>query len=216
MSCGSWAVISLNYDLLFEQALSRKGIALQYPHFPFAWGQDQSKEPGVRIYKPHGSINFFARPDIRTFHREPKPEDDRSLPTEYDFDENKNVTPAYPIVFAGMPGAANVLTRVSSSNVIFPVMANYTSGKKSDANLRTLELVRQDALAITKSAEEIMVIGVKPIEETADDSFTHELISIPILKYTYITKDEFDAEIIRSAHRDVHIYQKGLDEFLKK
>ncbi|MDB5037776.1 MAG: hypothetical protein JWQ35_1304 [Bacteriovoracaceae bacterium] len=211
---GDWTVISLNYDLLFEEAFRRKDIALQYQHFPFSLGQDQSKEPGVRIYKPHGSINFFAKPDHRIFHHEPAPEDDRGQPTHYDFDEEGNPNPVYPIVFAGLPGAANVLTKVDSSHVVFPVMANYTRGKKSDANLRTLELVRQDALTIAKNAEEIIVIGVKPIGEPADDNFAHELLSLPIPKYTYVTKDEADASVIRLIHRNVRICQNGLNEFL--
>lgn len=212
-SC-DWIVISLNYDLLFEEALKRKNITFKYSQFPFILGQDQSKEPDVWIYKPHGSINFFARSDHRIFYHEPTTEDDRGQSTEYDFDEDGNTNRVYPIFFAEMPGLENTSTRTDSSNIIFPVMANYTSGKKSDVNLRTLELVRQSALAISKKSGEIIVIGVKPIAEPADDNFVHKLLSMPVTKYTYITKDESDAEAIRSTHNNALIYPEGLDEFL--
>lgn len=212
---GDWTVISLNYDLLFEEALRRKGIFFQYPYFPFSLGQDPKKEPGIHIYKPHGSINFFAKPDHRIFHRRPTPEDDRGLPTEYDSEEDGSLHPAYPIVFAGLPGAENVLSRVNSSHVLFPVMANYTKGKKADANLRTLKLVRQDALSIAKEAKEIVIIGVKPIQLSGDDDFVLNLVSMPIPRFTYVSKDKKDVENIRLIHQNGFIYSDGLNDFLK-
>lgn len=213
---GNWVIFSLNYDLLFEEALWRKNIAFQYQHFPFAVGQDQSREPGVRIYKPHGSINFFAQPDdIHVSYGEEIPESDWRQPLEFSFDENGNPTPEYPTVFAGMKGTANVLTRANSWSLEKPVMANYMKGKRPDANLRTLELVRKDALAIAYEADEIVVIGVKPVVSFEEDHFTYDLLQLNIPNLIYVTKDAADGQAVKTIHPHAEIHWNGLSKFLE-
>lgn len=217
LASGEWAVVSLNYDILFEEALRRKNLAIVYPEFPFEWNRDQTNDPGIRIFKPHGSINFFAHAHHIIYHREPTANDPRGLPTTYNFEPDGNHSPTYPIVFAGMTGADNVLTRADSSDVCQPVMANYTRGKHSDSNQETLKKVRTQALNLARAAEEIVIIGVKPMQAAADDLFVTELLSFKIPKMTYVSggaDGEMDGMIIKSVHRHARICTEGLRDYL--
>ena len=126
----SWSVVSLNYDLLFEEAMRRNSISFFYPHFRFNYKEDQSGLPGVKIYKPHGSINFFTHGDYKISHGEPSSSDDHGEPAGFFQDSKGDVTVTFPIVMAAPPGAENVLHIANSSSISEPVIANYTKGMR--------------------------------------------------------------------------------------
>lgn len=213
---GTWSVISLNYDILFEEALRRNGIKFLYPRFPFALNEDQTKLPGVRIYKPHGSINFFAHAHHIIYRHEPLPGDDRGMPTGFHVDESGDTSPTYPIMFAGMAGVENVLGRANAATINQPVMANYAPLKKSDANQETLLEVRKEAIERCLNVSEMVIIGVRPIQNRTDDPFVSELLAISIPKYTYVSVDESECAIIRTLHKHAITYTGGLHKFLCK
>ena len=48
-------VISLNYDMIFENHIKQKGIRYRYFGFPYILTEKTS----INIFKPHGSINFL-------------------------------------------------------------------------------------------------------------------------------------------------------------
>jgi SIR2-like domain len=211
---GSWSIVSLNYDLLIEEALRRAGISFLYPHFPLNFGENQEKLKGVRLYKPHGSINFYAHGDHKIYHREPLPGDDRGLPTEYYKDGNGNFTPTYPIVVAAPPGVENVLHIADSASICEPVMANYTKGKASDTNQETLERVRQEAISAIGEAGEVVVVGVRPIQDAGDDAFVSRAFSVLPRATTYISGSGAECEIVKKLCPTVRAVSGGLREYL--
>lgn len=212
---GTWSIVSLNYDLLLEEALRRNNIEFFYPEFPFQFGSDQSKANGLKIYKPHGAINLFAHGDNKIFHREPLPTDDRGLPTSYFKDAAGNVTPTHPIVMAVPPGLENVLSIADSSTISEPVIANYTKGKASDTNQKTLEEVRRSAIKAIKEADEVVVIGVRPIFDSEDDRFVAEALSVQIPDLTYVAANREECAEIKKLHPEAVTFSGGLQEFLE-
>ena len=214
VSTPEWAIISLNYDLLLEEALRRSEVNLVYPHFPFYYGKNHHSDSALRVYKPHGSINFFAHGDFKFFHKEPPPDADRGRPTEFDFKENGDVTPRFPIVMAGMAGAENVLHVAQQGQTSFPVMANYTHGKDADVNDGTLGDVRREAMQVCHAAEEIIIVGVRPVLDGVDDPFISAALSIRFPKITYVSPSAGDCSTIKKAHPNATIYCVGLSDFL--
>jgi hypothetical protein len=56
-------IVTLNYDILLEDALKRRGIRITYPSVPGVEGTIFTSEGSgavVPVYKPHGSINWLA------------------------------------------------------------------------------------------------------------------------------------------------------------
>lgn len=210
----SWSIISLNYDILFEQALHRKGIAYHYFNFPYEFG-DKKPQNGIPIFKPHGSINFFSQPDIQISTTAFEPDDYRGTPTEY-YDELGEFSPAHPIVFAGMPGAENVLARAFLSGPYSPVMANYARGKKSDSNHKNLKEVRTELTKRCKSANELIAIGVKPISDEFDDPFVADFLKLPFKIVSYVSPSPEDCKRMSELYPNADIYKIGLSTFLKE
>lgn len=204
-----WNIISLNYDRLFEEALVRNGLAVVYPHFPFSLGQSHLTQEGIRIYKPHGSINFFAQPDHRFSYGNTPPEPGAA--TRIKFRENGEVCPNYPTIFAGMDGTENVLTRARSGAITQPVMANYTVGKDTDVNELTLKQVRDEALSLCSGAR-IVVIGVRPILDHTDDPFVTAVLNSKFTEFSYVSKssDPREIEKLKAIQRSGIFHDSGL------
>lgn len=206
--------MSLNYDLLVEESLRRNSIEFIYPHFPFHYGANQKDLSGVRIYKPHGSINFFAHGDHKIYHREPLPTDDRGKPTGFYTGPSGNFSPTHPIVMAAQPGVENVLWIANSASISEPVMANYTKGKAADTNQETLEEVRRDALAMLKTADEVLIVGVRPIRDDTDDRFVSDALSVLPERMTYVSGSAEECEIVKKMYPAALTFCGGLQEYL--
>ena len=174
----------------------------------------EPSEGHVRILKPHGSINFFSHPDHQFHYGEPPPDEDRGLPTKYSWDENENPTPNYPIVYAAMHGAENVLANAALGRIPSPVIANYTAGKRADVNDQTLSEVRKRALEYAKLADKIVIIGVKPIRDADDDPFVANLFSDSFRDVTYVSKGESDCAALTEIYGHATLFKDGLLEYL--
>ncbi len=211
----AWSVVSLNYDILLEDALDRLGIQYFYPHFPVRLGDEEDNSDKVRIYSPHGSIRFFAHGDHKIFHREPTPEDDRGRPTKFTFLENGEVVPNYPIIMTCAPGTENILSRADRSSIDEPVMANYTGGKSIDVNDVTLGSVRKEALQLCSQSDEIVIVGVKPIRDPAYDNFVTEVFSINFRKIIYISGTTEECTLVKNWHAHAETFSNGLLQYLK-
>lgn len=209
----TWSVISLNYDILFEEALRRNYIEFYYPFFPFKFGDDQSKSKGIRIFKPHGSINFFAHSNPTFSYGNSIPE---SKPDQIDFtfDELGNCTPNYSIAMSGLPKAENVLQN-AISNISYPVQANYGRGKSIDVNDKTLNSVRTLAIDTCKESDEILTIGVRPILDHDDDHFVSTILKTPVSRYTYVSPDKNECNLIKKLHSHAIAECKTLLSFLE-
>ncbi len=213
----TWILISLNYDILLEQAFDRSGIQYLYPCFPFTQEQDHYSQPGIRIYKPHGSINFFGQANHQMrYGKDAKFDDyDDLTPTKFNFKKNGEISANFPTVYAGMKGPKNVYTRASDS-LCHPVMANYTKGKDGDINDDTLEKIRKECIDICKQANEIIIIGVRPILDRADDPVVSEILSLKYTSLTYVVKDTTASlQEIKSIHPEASLYFEGLKNYLQ-
>jgi len=212
----SWAVISLNYDVLFEEALARRHLSYLYPHFPLHFKDTHVDKSDLYVYKPHGSINFFAHDHHIIYHGNEPRDPGEQMPTEFSYDENGMPVPNYPIWFAASPGAENVLGRAHSSATPQPVMANYTAGKPTDVNEKTLALVREEALELCRVAEEAVVIGVRPIADATDDPFVSAFFSIQYPKFRYVSPSSSDCERVRIFQKSGDILKEGLIAYLSQ
>ncbi|MBY0369437.1 SIR2 family protein [bacterium] len=209
INSADWAIVSLNYDLLFESALIRKGIPYRYPQFP-----DRStcgaNEP-LKVYKPHGSINFFANGQYQGFHANGAAA--RPMPTTFSISANGRVTPDFGIVFAAPPGADNVLWVANGSSISLPVMANYRKGKDILVNFRQLNSVRAESVAEFQTATRLVVIGVRMID-ASDDQFVSDIFKIRFQSMDYICGNTAEGESVRKLHDNAEIFDRGLAAYL--
>jgi len=207
-----WIVISLNYDVLFEEALRRARIEFYYPLFSFELGVTPDPKL-LAVYKPHGSINFLGQADNQVGYNA-LPELGR--PTGFKTNSSGETCPHYPIVYATPGGAENVVTYAHEGALVSPIMANYTQGKESDTNDGTLGEVRKACLSQCKSDSEILIIGVNPILNSADDPFCSALLSLAFKRVRYVGKDSAAGKSIKQIFNNADLYLNGLSKFLDK
>ena len=153
-----WIVISSNYDILLEQALERMKIPFHYPFVPFG---DSNRE-GLAVYKPHGSINFFAQHDAQVSYEKPDPGAEPGKPMSVYDNTRGEVCLQYPIVDATM-GIQNVVVNAMCGSP-HPILANFMDGKESDNNQPTLHEIRKEVLQRIACVEELVLIGFVPFE----------------------------------------------------
>ena len=210
-----WIVISLNYDLLFEDALTRIGIPFHYPVFPFALGQDAPAN-SLPVFKPHGSINFFAQPDIHVVSGNQPPTRVREeMMTKFYKNADGRTRPHYPIAYAGMSGPENVITRVGQ-NTSYPVVANYAAGKDSDVNQPDLVAIRKQAIEAACKTDCLLIVGVNPILDRKDDPFCAELLGHEFDAVTYVGFGAISGTSIRSRFPRAELYLDGFADYLEK
>lgn len=204
-----WVIISLNYDVLFEEALHRAGIEFHYPHIHF--GIDPETRKGLAIYKPHGSINFFAQSDHQVGYGAPPKEPGR--PITFTKNSKGELCPQFPIVYAGLEGAKNVLYR-AFGNLTYPILANYTFGKEVDFNELALEQIRSEALSICLPENELLVIGVNPFLQVGDDPFCEKLFQREFKSVTYVDVSAESAEAFQKHFPEAKILLTGLSGYV--
>ena len=210
----NWNVISLNYDVLFETALERGENSYRYPFFR---KEACNRESGVNIYKPHGSINFFSKAEFSSSFGASLGEAPRATQIEIS-PEGKPIL-NHPIVFSAGTGGSSTLYKAIVNSGCNPVMANYTRGKLVEFNFRELKAVRRAAVRVAQHSKHVLVIGVRPILDSSDDSFVCELISA--LKnnsgsIAYVSKGNEDARVMESNLRESEIYNGGFESFLRE
>lgn len=171
----SWGSITLNYDILFEQALTRKAI----PFFHSGVGAGLvGDKAGVPIFKIHGSVNWFPC-QVQTIRTDdPTPEQKRKGTVTMTWEEtNRRFSIDFPEIF------------VSSGELIYqqlvrddpllrsPVMAHYGPRKPVEVNFPTIEKLRSAALQIAKEAKLVFIIGVRPVKPE-DDHVLHQIFEL--------------------------------------
>lgn len=215
-----WSVISLNYDLFFEDALKRASIPFSY------FGIDESEQTHTTeklgLFKPHGSINFFSKPDIQT---SSTPEVLKPIPTSFiegTQDNTKDSLHAeYPHTWSDDIGYANIISEILLPINPYPIMANFAPGKESETNNRTLNKIRSEAITAALNATHLFMIGIKPIDDHVEDSFVTELLKIRFDSVTYVTKCNEDANFIQEKYSKtdrtkLEIFSNGIGDFIKK
>lgn len=205
-----WIAVSLNYDVLLEQSLRRAGIVFHYPKVPWQLNGD-SERIGMPIFKPHGSINFFATID---YARSASPEKiGHPKPMRGSENSKGDFVPEFPNVFAVEPDAENVVGRIISDSG-YPIIANYTLGKDSDINHAVLSEVRAEFFNIADKISRAIVIGVRPIQNSADDPFCSRFFKFKFNQYDYVTLGGADAHIVKDIHPTVTTHSMGLSSYL--
>lgn len=209
-----WSVVSLNYDYLFEESLRRVSKEFFYPKVPFQYTDDQTNAKGVAVFKPHGSINFFAQPHHVFSHGGQLSNHEHAMPTKFNF-INDQAIPNYPIVYAALPGADNVISRAGDA-ITKPIIANYTLGKAADINDSTLGGIRELVAKACLNAKEIVIIGVKPITDSNDDHVVSNILETKFSKVTYVTRGDIDAQEVLKVYPHAEVFTDGLGQFLTK
>jgi hypothetical protein len=211
-----WKIISLNYDVLFEEALSRAKINFQYVNVPVNWRG--AHIPGyLEIYKPHGSINFIAHSHQNIGHG--RLAEVSTLTTSFGRNSKGEVTLEEPIVFAGQPGAKNVIYEAVNS-LKRPIMANFTNLKETDVNESVLRVVRSQAIEAAAKAESVLIVGVAPIVDEVHDPFCASFFKCRFQEVTYVTlasgEGASDVQTIRRLYPSASVFMKGLGDYLAR
>jgi len=137
------AVISLNYDVLFEEAIQRQrgDASLHYPELRFP---PAPVAHGIPVYKLHGSINWFqtsgvARSaDIKVARKD-------SVPLTWD-PEGAPHTQRERAVLGSRKELVSALK--SDLNDYRPIMALYVHGKPAQAIYATVQREERDEAAV--------------------------------------------------------------------
>ncbi|MFN0062067.1 MAG: SIR2 family protein [Myxococcaceae bacterium] len=188
-----WMVISFNYDTLFEQALRRAGVSFLYPGVEF--GEPGKERLGaMRVYKPHGSCNWFHVPNDEFVYGNAK----ATVPT------GTNVTgysvegrvPSVNFRAASADWGQMIFERLSRLAPGDPIMAHYCSDKASTLNhATTIVDGRASCLEDMKAVREAIVVGVCLPAAESDAALTAILKALPRGQATnYVNPDPGDAE----------------------
>jgi hypothetical protein len=207
----SWEVISLNYDVLLEQALTRNHIKYFYEVFPFTLGV--TAHSGTKVFKPHGSINFRSKYDIRMNFGDADEDRSDMQAAGLTYDDKGNPVSEPPIFFATLPDPANIHHVLHSSEHV--VIANYRHGKDVNISFQRLDDIRKQAIQAWKQADEVVVIGVKPVPED-DDKFVDALLNFTKSQITYVTASKEDGGIFLKKQPNAQLCLGGLRDFLNR
>ena len=195
-------VLTLNYDLLLEDALRRAGRGFTYPRLPGVAGTiftHLGSGTPVPIFKLHGSIGWMVVPDI-------------GIGTDLSV-LRKNTKPirlvsSGPIVARQTSGTYVPPNRVSlfheleeSAGSNYPVAAVYGTGKPLLENPEHVEAHREACVASLGDldAADVLAIGVRPVGVTDDPVAARALDMISRLKgqKTYVGPSPNECEQFR-------------------
>jgi hypothetical protein len=184
-------VISLNYDILFEEAIGTSRF--QYAEVD-SEKIDNKDEQFINIFKPHGSINFHTDPisyggvsqNITASEKQKL-----NSPKVHDY--------IISLPFRSYKDRGDLEKHILSAQNTYPVMAHYTKGKKPSWSLNKLQKIREESLNLLSKKNafnEIIIIGVKPIFDSKDDPFVAsfmnqlEKMELPDGSITYVGFDK--------------------------
>lgn len=201
-----WAVISLNYDILFEEALNRQNIRWNYPHIDLG-GFGTAKPSSLPVFKVHGSVNWFPVPNWKAERFEDAPTVDWI--EEYSRPGNNFRRTG---AFYGDEIAYSLITR----NPAVPVMAHYSDKKYCPINYPLVSTIRKEALEMANSCEEAFAIGARPITEKDNDDTTVAKIlgALRGTKTTFINPSADDCKKASSNFK-FRIVQKDLKDWIE-
>ncbi len=151
--------ITMNYDLLLEQALLRTGDAFDY--FLPAYNRIQ----GSGFLKIHGSINWWGNfgPFRQLQQGEAVPYDLTLTTLGKDYKDIRVEKDPYDACIAVDTGD--------------PIIAHYAQGKPAYVNARSLAGIRRKAAAECMAAAEALIIGVHPPVSSREDETLWEMFT---------------------------------------
>lgn len=169
----SVALISLNYEMLCEEAIARVMTgttiteAVHYIGTSAAAAAESGPEQ-VTVFKPHGSANwmdYWGTPGSQT---NPDRPPSRLSASGLGFDHGR--------VYVFQGGRTSVVGQLEADAAPL-VMAQYSRGKPVAANSSVIETVRTRCIEFVERATtaRITVIGVLPPRDQHDDPFLHRL-----------------------------------------
>lgn len=164
--------ISLNYDILFEEAVG----ASQFRYAAVDNGEN-NKEDGhvINIFKPHGSISFYTKPILFGGNSQSFAAAEEQKLNSPDFYNDIICLP-----FRAYKDRRELEKYVLETQDTYPVMAHYTEGKKSSCSYDGLQKIRELALNLLSEKNvfsEIIIIGIKPIFKESDDPFVAKFMT---------------------------------------
>lgn len=150
-------LVTLNYDLLLEQAINRLGGTYDYMlpgHF---------RNQGFSLHKIHGSINWWG--DMGSF----SPlEEGKPIPSPL------TVT-SRGLVYKEIRIEEDPYEACLSSGAGDPLLAHYSPGKPIFVNFPTLAEIRSKAITECTGATRALIIGVHPPTSRQEDETLWEL-----------------------------------------
>lgn len=159
-------IITLNYDVLLEEALDRCGVQVSYPKLKDTQGN-------VKLFKPHGSVNWTTM---------------KPLGIASSYEAAVAQTPALTFVDAGsyvgvQSGDTRVFRRSAAFSILrdridlAPVIAMYTPGKFALDNSHHLDAHRRSCMRCLEGlvAADVVAIGVRRAT-LADDEILHNIL----------------------------------------
>jgi hypothetical protein len=157
----SWMVISLNYDLLFEQALRRKAVPYYYSELKI---DAEANRSGVPIFKIHGSVNWFPCPTHTISGHNPTPDQVRRATTRMTWDEaNRRYSIDFPDVFSSAYRLIYQELVREEELLRSPIMAHYGPRKPVDVNFPFIDGVRKSCLKHLSMVDRAVIVGVRPV-----------------------------------------------------
>jgi hypothetical protein len=179
---GRISFVSFNYDLLLEEAIERVfGETVAYPGLRLL---GTPRETAYKVYKPHGSINWFPVSNIVVSADGRRPERPSKL-----------VQVADDVVVIDTHNEYDKLPRnhcileLKAPRLPAPLIAVYCEGKPPVRNPLCFEEVRAQAHETLSRADEVLIIGVHPPSEgnVGDDPFLEaafeRLREVPAVSY---------------------------------
>jgi len=149
--------VTLNYDLLLEQAIKRLGETYDY----FLPGHERNQ--GYGLLKIHGSINWWG--ELGPFG---PLEEDKPVPS---FVTLTSRGPSYKTIRVEKdPYEACIAAGAGD-----PILAHYGPGKPIFVNSPTLGEIRSRAIAECKGAIQALIIGVHPPSSPQEDETLWEM-----------------------------------------
>ncbi|HVX94656.1 MAG TPA: SIR2 family protein [Polyangia bacterium] len=207
-------VISLNYDLLFEEALDRAKRVFNYPALEGVALAASPASDVVPVYKLHGSVNWFSA---------------RSFSGSADLEIARESSRPVKLLNAGsMIASQTYATYVPKGrgNTFYewedgivtsgPVAAIYGTGKRLLENPEHVQAHRDDCLNSVSGLDraDVVVIGMRPVS-AKDDPTTSALMELLARLQgakIYISPSESDCAAFRKVDFDVR--QCGLESWI--
>lgn len=192
---GTDIIVSLNYDILFEQALNRKKKSFRWSQMPLIFGENP-KTGELQVVKPHGSINFIMNNSILAGDAHGAP------PTQLTSYQTRDLNYGFhrEKYLALLPSTETISTYAQDPQA-YPIMANYTKYKEAEINLPTLTNIREHFFSSYDfSQTELIVIGTyigNPDPE--DDPFLTKLLKLPFQRFKFIGTAHDEENVIKYA-----------------
>jgi hypothetical protein len=209
----SWMAISLNYDMLIEQALIRKKIPFYYPKMMAGLVGDRN---GIPVFKIHGSINWFPCP-AQTLHTEnPTPEQKRKATTKMTWDEtNRRFSIDFPDVFVSCYDLIYQELIREDELLRSPIMAHFGPKKPVDGNCPFIDGVRKACIESAKSVAQAIIIGVRPPVGEDDPALLKIFQNLRHKEVTYVNLSKDDCDLVASSF-GFSVFQGTFEQWLAR